>query len=344
MNNLITIAIASYNNSKYIERCIESVINQTYKNLEVLIIDDGSTDNTKTVCEPYHKGSHIRYVSKDNGGLSTVRQLALEMATGDYICFIDADDYLAETYVESMLQKMLTDKSNICVCSTVFVNEKGEKLQKESSTFLCKESEKPIRVTPNKLSDFSNTEIIQLHLSDSWNKMYNLAFLKNTGVQFCMPKGLNGTDSLFNKLVALHSPLYSIVGEIGYIHVIYKSSAVHRKKKNLIRSYLTISEKTISECKKIGIRQQMEQYISEKLYTQLYMAYLDVYRETESYREALTELRAIYSEYKEFVNKHRIKEVGVRNIRTHSVKIFMMMMKWCKPMAPFYVRMRESIK
>ena len=301
---LVTIAIASYNNSQYIERCVDSVINQTYKNIEVLIVDDGSTDDTKAVCEPYHKDNHICFVSKENGGLSSVRQMALDLATGDYICFIDADDYLADTYVESMLQKMLIDKSNVCVCSTEFVNEKGVKLQKESNSFLCKESEKPVRVTPSK----------------------------------------HGTDSLFNKLVALHSPLYSVVGEIGYIHVIYKSSAVHRKKKNLIRSYLTISEKTIAECEKIGIRQQMEQYISEKLYAQLYMAYLDVYRETESYRDALSELRAIYSEYKEFVHKHWVKEVGVRQIRTHSVKMFIMMLRWCKPIVPFYVRMRESIK
>lgn len=343
-NSLITIAVASYNNGKYIEHCVESVIQQTYSNLEILIVDDGSQDDTISRLEKYKSDNRIKFLCKENGGLSSVRQMALDMAAGDYICFIDADDYLAETYVESMLQKMLTDKSNVCVCSTEFVNEKGESLQKETKTFVCKESKHPINVTPQKIAEITNPTIKQLHLSDSWNKMYSISFIRSTGVRFCMPKGLNGSDSLFNRLLVLHSPKYSTVENAGYIHVIYKSSAVHRRKKNLIRSYLIISEKTISECEKIGIRQQMEQYISEKLYAQLYMAYLDVYRETESYKEAFSELRAIYSEYKEFVHKHRIKEVGVGQIRTHSVKMFIILLKWCKSVIPIYICIRESIK
>lgn len=343
MECLVSIAIASYNNALYIERCVESVIQQTYSNLEILIVDDGSQDDTLSRLEKYKPDRRIKTVCKENGGLSSVRQKALDIATGDYICFIDADDYLADFYVESMLTKILVDKSNVCVCSTEFITENGEKLQKESNAFLCKESERPILLTPNILSNFAKAER-QLHLSDSWNKMYDVDFVRSTGVRFCMPKGLNGTDSLFNKLLALHSPMYSVIGAIGYIHIIYKSSAVHRKKKNLIRSYLTITEKTIAECEKIGVRQQMEKYICEKLYAQLYIAYLDVYRETESYGEAMVELRSIYSEYDKFVHEHQIKEVDVWQIRTRSVKVFIILMKWCKPFVPFYIRLRESIK
>lgn len=341
---VVTVAIASYNNGKYIERCVESVIHQTYQDLEILIVDDGSNDDTLSLLEKYKTDQRIKVVSKENGGLSSVRQMALEMATGDYICFIDADDYLADFYVESMLSKILNDESNVCVCSTQFVNETGESLQKETNTFSCKDSISPIIVDSKNLSEIGNKEIKQLHISDSWNKMYDLAYLRSTGVRFCMPKGLNGTDSIFNRLLVLHFPKYSTISGKGYIHVIYGSSAVHRKKKNLFKSFLTISEKTIEECEKLGIRQQMEDYISKKLYSQLYVAYLDLYRESNGYGEALIESRRIYKEYKDFVLKNQIKETSLLMIKPRVVQMFAFLLKWCKPAIPVYVRVCESLK
>lgn len=340
MNKLVTIAIASYNNGKYIERCVESVIHQTYQNLEILIVDDGSCDDTLSRLEKYVSDNRIKISCKENGGLSSVRQMALEKATGDYISFIDADDYLADFYVESMLSKILENGSNVCVCSTQFENESGVALQRETNTFLCKDSKSPICVNPQKLSEPGNLEIKQLHLSDSWNKLYDLTFLRSTGVRFCMPKGLNGTDSIFNRLLALHSPKYSTISGKGYIHVIYGSSAVHRKKKNLFKSFLTISEKTIEECEKLGIRQQMEDYISQKLYSQLHIAYLDVYRETNSYKEALSELNKMLVIYKDFVNEHRIKSTNVFKLRPKSLLIFSLLMKYFRLSVPVYAHIR----
>ena len=341
---VVTVAIASYNNGKYIERCVESVIHQTYQDLEILIVDDGSNDNTLSLLEKYKVDLRIKIVSKKNGGLSSVRQMALEKATGNYICFIDADDYLANFYVESMLQKMFIDKSNVCVSSTQFVNEAGDVMPRETNTFSCKESKIPITVCPQRLSDLGNPVIKQLHLSDSWNKMYDVDFVRSTGVRFCMPKGLNGTDTIFNRLLVLHSPIYSTISERGYIHVIYSTSAVHRKKKNLLKSLLTVSEKTIEECEKIGIRQQMDDYISLKLYSQLHVAYLDVYRETTNYKEALTELNNMYSTYKEFVRNHRVKKTSIFRLEPKSLLLFTLLMKYFRPVVPVYVRLRESLK
>lgn len=344
MNKLVTIAIASYNNGKYIERCVESVIHQTYQNLEILIVDDGSCDDTLSRLEKYKSDKRIKIICKENGGLSSVRQMALEMAQGDYISFIDADDYLADFYVESMVSKILAEGSNVCVCSTQFVNETGDVLPKETNTFFCKDSKSPICVNPQKLSEAGNPEIKQLHLSDSWNKMYDLTYLRSTGVRFCMPKGLNGTDSIFNRLLALHSPKYSTISLKGYIHVIYGSSAVHRKKKNLLKSFLINTEITIDECDKIGIRHELEEYISQKLYSHLYVAYLDVFRETTSYRDALTELNNMFEAYKVFVHEHHVKEISILKLKPKPLFAFTFLLKCFRPAVPVYVRFIESIK
>ena len=344
MNPIVTIAIASYNNSRFIERCVGSAINQSYHQLEILIVDDGSQDNTLTLLEKFTSDSRVKIISKKNEGLSSTRQVALDMATGGYICFIDADDYLADTYVESMLQKMLTDKSNVCVCSTLFVDESGCAMQKETNTFSCKESIGPITVKPQQLSDLENPTIKELHLSDSWNKMYAVDFIRSTGVCFCMPKGLNGTDTIFNRLLVLHSPIYSTISGKGYIHVIYSKSAAHRKKKNLLISFLTISEKTIEECEKMGIRHQLEDYISQKLYSQLYVAYLDIYRESTGYVDAQSKLKEMFTIYKDFVCKHNIKEKSVMEINSIPLRIFVFTLKYFKSIVPVYVKFVECVK
>ena len=204
MNVLVTVAIASYNNAPYIKRCIESVLAQTYQNLEILIVDDGSKDNSLEIVEKYKDDSRVRIVSKENGGLSTVRQFSIDHAKGEFVCFIDADDYLQDNYVEVMLKKLLADNSDVCVCSTRFENKDSSYIENASLFWKNIDSLTPYRSTPSFLSGIDGHEYNNLHLSDSWNKMYRLSSIRNSGVKFCMPKELNGSDSLFNLLLALH--------------------------------------------------------------------------------------------------------------------------------------------
>ena len=147
MDSIVTVAIASYNNASYIERCVLSVINQSYINLDIVIVDDGSKDDTQLRIKKYLLDNRIRFVTKDNGGLSSVRQMGLDLAFGDYICFIDSDDYIAPSYIQTMLSKMQKDKSDICVCSTRFEDIDGNYLPKETSLLSCRDSVNPIVVS-----------------------------------------------------------------------------------------------------------------------------------------------------------------------------------------------------
>ena len=299
--SLVTIAVALYNNENYVERCIKSILNQTETNYEVLIIDDGSTDNSQDVCRKYVSDKRIRYIKKTNGGLSSSRQMALEEANGDYICFIDADDYLMPTYLEKMRNKLDTDNSDICVCSTSFYDEKGAFLSNESNIFSCIESDIPFLLTPE---SFSGNEplINNLHLSDSWNKLFRLKSLRNYGVIFCMKKGLNGTDTLFNRMVALHSPKYSSVSDNLYNHVIYNSSAVHRKNKNLLESYQLITRKCVMESKRIGIYNVVKDYLINTYQNNLSEVLLDEFNDNEGYINRTKIFLSIRKKNIEFVN------------------------------------------
>ena len=112
--NLVTIIIPVFNVERYIVECLESVVCQSYNNIEIIIINDGSTDNSLSVCERYARmDSRIALYSKENGGLSEARNYGLDRANGEFIMFLDSDDYLSRNCVESMVNSILETKADI---------------------------------------------------------------------------------------------------------------------------------------------------------------------------------------------------------------------------------------
>lgn len=113
MSDLVTVIIPVYNVEKYLDRCLDSVVGQTYTNLEILLIDDGSPDRCPQMCDEWEKkDSRIKVIHKQNAGLGMARNTGMEHATGDYICFVDSDDYLAKDTIalaQSMARKKQAD-------------------------------------------------------------------------------------------------------------------------------------------------------------------------------------------------------------------------------------------
>ena len=116
-NELISIVIPIYKVEQYLRRCIDSVICQTYKNIEIILIDDGSPDNCGKLCDEIKKkDNRIKVIHKSNGGLSDARNCGINIATGKYITFIDSDDYVTEDYIEYMYRLLSQEKAEIAVC------------------------------------------------------------------------------------------------------------------------------------------------------------------------------------------------------------------------------------
>lgn len=120
MNPLISVIVPIYNVEKYLARCVDSIVNQTYKNLEIILVDDGSPDCCPQMCDDYaEKDSRIKAVHKKNGGLSDARNAGMAVATGEYISFIDSDDYVSDDFFECLLDVMNKENSDIAECSVV---------------------------------------------------------------------------------------------------------------------------------------------------------------------------------------------------------------------------------
>ena len=127
---LISVILPVYNCEKWVERCIKSVLNQTYKNIELIIINDGSTDNSLEICKKYQKDNVI-IINKENSGVSKTRNIGLEKAKGEYIFFIDADDYIKSNCIESMYEKAKEYDADIVKCDNKqFDDEKDIEKQK----------------------------------------------------------------------------------------------------------------------------------------------------------------------------------------------------------------------
>ncbi len=120
MNPLVSVIIPVYKVEKYLDRCVESVINQTYKNLEIILVDDGSPDNCPAICDTWaEKDARIKVIHKKNGGLSDARNAALDIISGEYLIFVDSDDILALNAVELLMKTALEENSVIVISTKV---------------------------------------------------------------------------------------------------------------------------------------------------------------------------------------------------------------------------------
>ena len=116
----ISVIVPIYNIEEYVETCIESILNQTFKDFEVILVDDGSTDNSLNIGRKYEKyDNRIKVIHKKNGGLSDARNVGIDKACGEYLCFIDGDDFIAIDTLENMYNLILKNNSQIAICNMV---------------------------------------------------------------------------------------------------------------------------------------------------------------------------------------------------------------------------------
>lgn len=170
MEELISIIVPVYKVEQYLDMCIESLVNQSYDTLEIILVDDGSPDRCPDICEKWaEKDKRIKVIHKKNGGLSDARNVGFAAATGDWISFIDSDDWIDSRFYEKL--KELADRgADIVECSTILVDENGEQLGIQKSID-CELN------TVDAMKHLINEDILRQTV---WNKIYRSELLKGT--------------------------------------------------------------------------------------------------------------------------------------------------------------------
>ena len=194
MHNLISVIVPIYKVEPYIRQCIDSIINQTYKNLEIILVDDGSPDGCPQICDEYAtKDTRVIVIHKENGGLSSARNAGLEIATGDYIAFVDSDDWLDFTMYERLYDVAVKTDSDITTCGIKYHDASSE-IESSLDTGSVIEWEKYEAI--KKLI----TPVYNIRF-EVWNKLFKSSLIRN--IRF--KEGQVYEDVYFDRIVFLNA-------------------------------------------------------------------------------------------------------------------------------------------
>lgn len=211
-SKLVSVIIPVYNVERYLKKCIDSILNQTYKNLEIILVDDGSTDCSSKICDEYAKNdTRILVIHKVNGGQSEARNIGISESKGEYIFFVDSDDYIEYNAIETMLEIAENKNVDMVIADIYSVNEKGEILNEGKGQYTFQNE-----------SLFSAEEAAQAFAEldwGPWNKLYKRSVHKN----IYFPKGKIHEDEaimfqLFercDKIVYTNARLYNYLQREG---------------------------------------------------------------------------------------------------------------------------------
>jgi glycosyltransferase involved in cell wall biosynthesis len=229
MNSKISIIVPVYNCESYLQMCIESILNQTYKNFEALFIDDGSTDRSGEIIKKYTKyDSRVRYYSQENSGPSEARNNGILHSVGDYIVFIDSDDTVEKNYLEILLEKLQETEADLTCCGYKDLSSFGEM---ECMDFGINSS----------ISKHSFMEMVSMGTGGVlWGKIYKREIIINNKLK--MDKDLfMSEDLVFVLQYASHCKKFSSVGECLYIYNrLNLNSITHRFSLDYVTNYITV--------------------------------------------------------------------------------------------------------
>lgn len=224
----ISIIIPVYNSEIYLEKCIESILNQTFKDFELILVNDGSKDNSYEICEHYHKqDSRIKVINKVNGGVSSARNAGLNVANGKYIGFIDSDDYIHPQMYEILYNKLINTKSDIAIC-----DYKKVYLKDNIETILFDE-----KIVSKNILKFSNIEALNqfydkygMRFTPMWNKLFKKTLFQNN--KFEVGK-CHEDEFIMHKL--LYQSEYIIYIPIKLYYYFQSENSIMRKPFNILR-------------------------------------------------------------------------------------------------------------
>ena len=211
---LISVIVPVYRVEEYLERCVKSILSQTYKNLEVILVDDGSPDQCPAICDACaEKDVRVKVIHQENKGLSGARNAGIDAASGEYLAFVDSDDYVSPHFIEELYQLLQDTDCAIGQCRFSYV--KGDGLVEEGDSAFC------IYRGESLMEQLYGPEEKATCFVVAWNKLYRAELFKETGIRY--PEGRIHEDEattyrLFHeakKLAFLDRALYGYYTENG---------------------------------------------------------------------------------------------------------------------------------
>lgn len=326
MNELISVIVPVYNVEKYLKKSLDSISNQTYENIEIIVIDDGSTDNGYIIYNQCKLlDNRIKIIFQNNGGLSAARNTGILNATGELLMFLDSDDYIENTMIEILYEKMLKDKSDLAVCNFNIVQE-DKKVEIIKNSCLFAEEEKRM---DNK--QYFNTLILNQNpvLVVSWGKLYKKKIFNE--ISFTVNK-IHEDEFVIHKIIDLCTRISYIEKPLYYY--LQRADSITGKKYSI---------KNLDSVEALLIRaryfiEKKDNYFAERTCEKAMAIYLQGYKqlnmEDKIVLKRMKELKRMYNE--QFYQFLRI----TTNMRSRCICILFRI----NPYLLFCFRNKKSVK
>lgn len=230
----VSVIVPVYNVEKYLYKCIETISKQTLTDIEIIILNDGSPDNSEDIILKFCEiDKRIRYYRHKNIGLGETRNRGMELAKGEYLAFVDSDDYLELDMLESLYHKALSDKADV-VCGEVFMENAGN----------CNVRNKLSRLSTIDLKEKFNEKFIRdyyfgrIYSHNSVDKIYRRSFIRENNILFGDNRKIFAEDNYFQFQILIALPRISFVHKALYYYVVREDSIMNSYKKNLIGRHM----------------------------------------------------------------------------------------------------------
>ncbi len=302
-NKKISVIVPVYNVEKYLSRCIDSVLQQTYKNFELILIDDGSTDNSSKICDIYAKADdRIKVLHKKNEGVSVARNIGIDIAQGECIFFVDSDDWVSENCLHFLTSAMERNPVQLVAGSFQYRSIK------------CKS-----HVLPETFWALNKNDNI-LNLSCVWNQLFLSKIIKENNLKF--PLGMKyGEDTLFHREYLKHCEMIYTISDIGYYYNSLNANSASKKiYKGMTDWYLRLIDSYIDLLNYFNIRQEQ---VKEKVRIYIKQNFLDyVHRIVEKYqrKEAKRKIREIIKSFQIYFEQYEVRDIDVELVYKQSKK------------------------
>lgn len=241
---LVSIVIPAYNVEEYIVFCLDSIRSQSYPNIEAIIVDDGSKDNTATIVKEYAaKNEHFRYVHQENQGSGIARNTGIQNAEGDFLIFIDPDDWVESDYVEKLMSAQQESHADLVICGAT--EHHYGKDTKGNEQLAKRKSYDKLIISQEEARENYLTILNQGLVSGPWGKLFKHSVIKENGVEF--PDFRRSQDIVFNYRYYNHIKSAKIIDYYGYNYRVFHSKV----KAKVLPHYYKILETIYTDVKEM---------------------------------------------------------------------------------------------
>lgn len=268
----VSIIVPVYNAEKVLHYCVDSILNQTYKDFELILVNDGSTDNSGEICDKYSlENDNVVVIHTENGGVSKARNTGIENAIGDYICFIDSDDYVSDTFLEELVNKT-RDGYNFVLTSYQWVNN----YEYNSFKTVSYNSTDYSIVNKNDLMDLGNLVL----LSQPWNKLFKNSIIIENNIR--MPEDISlGEDTVFvyRYLSCIISEEFAVINKPLYFYYSNnKQSLLNKYREDLFEVNKKLNRYLYEEVKKWNLSEEQIQLFYNGCYFRIENVLFNTFR------------------------------------------------------------------